>query len=133
MKIKYITLSAFIMMSMAAANESKATGVSNPPIVIQNADKSPYNYSRDEVKAEIKIMISEILDVEEGYIQDDMLLMEDLGLDSLDMLQLVWDCEEFFEISFNEADALYYSSLYTVDSFTDVIYHFFQSDVDYRG
>lgn len=133
MKIKYITLSAFIMMSMAAANESKATGVSNPPIVIQNADKSPYNYSRDEVKAEIKIMISEILDVEEGYIQDDMLLMEDLGLDSLDMLQLVWDCEEFFEISFNEADALYYSSLYTVDSFTDVIYHFCQSDGDYKG
>ena len=133
MKIKYITLSAFIMMSMAATNESKATGVSNPPIVIQNADKSPYNYSRDEVKAEIKIMISEILDVEEGYIQDDMLLMEDLGLDSLDMLQLVWDCEEFFEISFNEADALYYSSLYTVDSFTDVIYHFCQSDGDYKG
>lgn len=133
MKIKYITLSAFIMMSMAATNESKATGVSNPPIVIQNADKSPYNYSRDEVKAEIKIMISEILDVEEGYIQDDMLLMEDLGLDSLDMLQLVWDCEEFFGISFNEADALYYSSLYTVDSFTDVIYHFCQSDGDYKG
>lgn len=131
MKIKYITLSAFIMMSMAAANESKATGVSNPPIVIQNADKSPYNYSRDEVKAEIKIMISEILDVEEGYIQDDMLLMEDL--DSIDMLQLVWDCEEFFEISFNEADALYYSSLYTVDSFTDVIYHLCQSDGDYKG
>lgn len=133
MKIKYITLSAFIMMSMAATNESKATGVSNPPIVIQNADKSPYNYSREEVKAVIKIMISEILDVEEGYIQDDMLLMEDLGLDSIDMLQLVWDCEEFFEISFNEADALYYSSLYTVDSFTDVIYHFCQSDGDYKG
>lgn len=133
MKIKYITLSAFIMMSMAAANESKATGVSNPPIVIQNADKSPYNYSRDEVKAEIKIMISEILDVEEGYIQDDMLLMEDLGLDSFDMLQLILECEEFFGISFNEADALYYSSLYTVDSFTDVIYHFCQSDGDYKG
>lgn len=85
MKIKYITLSAFIMMSMAATNESKATSVSNPPIVIQNADTSPYNYSRDEVKAVMKIMISEILDVEEGYIQDDMLLMEDLGLDSIDM------------------------------------------------
>lgn len=133
MKIKYITLSAFIMMSMAATNESKATSVSNPPIVIQNTDKSPYNYSREEVKAEIKIMISEILDVEEGYIQDDMLLMEDIGLDSIDMLQLVWDCEEFFEISLNEADALYYSSLYTVDSFTDVIYHFCQSDGDYKG
>lgn len=133
MKIKYITLSAFIMMSMAAANESKATGVSNPPIVIQNADTSPYNYSRDEVKAEIKIMISEILDVEEGYIQDDMLLMEDLGLDSFDMLQLILECEGFFGISFNEADALYYSSLYTVDSFTDVIYHFCQSDGDYKG
>lgn len=133
MKIKYITLAAFIMMSMAATNESKATSISNPPIVIQNADKSPYNYSREEVKAEIKIMISEILDVEEGYIQDDMLLMEDIGLDSIDMLQLVWDCEEFFEISLNEADALYYSSLYTVDSLTDVIYHFCQSDGDYRG
>lgn len=133
MKIKYITLSAFIMMSMAATNESKATGVSNPPIVIQNADTSPYNYSRDEVQAEIKIMISEILDVEEGYIQDDMLLMEDLGLDSFDMLQLILECEGFFGISFNEADALYYSSLYTVDSFTDVIYHFCQSDGDYKG
>ncbi len=78
-------------------------------------------------------MISEILDVEEGYIQDDMLLMEDLGLDSFDMLQLILECEGFFGISFNEADALYYSSLYTVDSFTDVIYHFCQSDGDYKG
>lgn len=133
MKIKYITLSAFIMMSMAATNESKATGVSNPPIVIQNADTSPYNYSRDEVKAEIKIMISEILDVEEGYIQDDMLLMEDLGLDSFDMLQLILECEEFFGISFNEADALSYARLYTVEILTDVIYHFCQSDGDYKG
>lgn len=45
MKIKYITLAAFIMMSMAATNESKATSISNPPIVIQNANTSPYNYS----------------------------------------------------------------------------------------
>ena len=133
MKIKYITLAAFIMLSMAATNESKATSISNPPIVIQNTDKSPYNYSRFEVKAVIKIMISEILDIEEGYIQDDMLLMEDLGLDSLDMLQLIWDCEEFFEISFNEADALSYARLYTVEIFTDIIYHFCQSDGDYKG
>ncbi len=59
--------------------------------------------------------------------------MEDLGLDSLDILQLIWECEEFFNIRFNEADALYYSSLYTVDSFTDIIYHFCQSDGDYKG
>lgn len=69
MKIKYITLSAFIMMSMAATNESKATGVSNPPIVIQNADKSPYNYSREEVKAEIKTIIAEICGIQEGAFQ----------------------------------------------------------------
>lgn len=133
MKIKHITLTAFIMMSMAATNESIAAGTSNPPIVIQNAGTSPYNYSRNEVKAEIKIMIAEILDIEEGYIQDDMLLMKDLGLDSLDMLQLIWNCEEFYEISFNEADALYYSSQYTVDSFTDIINHFCQSDGNYKG
>ncbi len=133
MKIKYITLSAFIMMSMAAANESKATSVSNPPIVIQNTDKSPYNYSREEVKAEIKTIIAEICGIQEGGIPDDELLLEDLGLDSFDMLQLILECEGFFGISFNEADALYYSSLYTVDSFTDVIYHFCQSDGDYKG
>ena len=133
MRIKYITLTAFIMMSMAATNESIVAGTSNPPIVIQNAGTSPYNYSRNEIKAEIKIIIAEILDIEEGYIQDDMLLIKDLGLDSLDMLQLIWNCEEFYEISFNEADALYYSSQYTVDSFTDIIYHFCQSDVDYKG
>ena len=133
MRIKYITLTAFIMMSMAATNESIAAGTSNPPIVIQNAGTSPYNYSRNEVKAEIKIMIAEILDIEEGYIQDDMLLIKDLGLDSLDMLQLIWNCEEFYEISFNEADALYYSSQYTVDSFTYILNHFCQSDGNYKG
>lgn len=68
-----------------------------------------------------------------GGIPDDEPLLEDLGLDSFDMLQLILECEEFFGISFNEADALYYSSLYTVDSFTDVIYHFCQSDGDYKG
>lgn len=133
MKIKYITLAAFIMMSMAATTKSKAACVSNPPSIIHDIDTSPYNYSRVEVKAVIKTIIAEILDIEEGYIQDDMLLMEDLGLDSLDILQLIWECEEFFNIRFNEADALYYSSLYTVDSFTDIIYHFCQSDGDYKG
>lgn len=133
MKIKYITLAAFIMMSMAAANETKATGVTDSPSIIHAIDISPYNYSREEVKEVVKMIIADIRNIEESSIQDDMLLMNDLGLDSLDMLELILECEEFFGISFNEADALYYFSIYTVDSFTDVIYHFCQSDGDYNG
>ncbi len=133
MKIKYITLAAFIVMSMAAANEAKAADVTDSPSIIRAIDTSPYNYSRGEVKEVVKMIIADIRDIEESSIQDDMLLMEDLGLDSLDMLELILGCEEFFDIRFNEADALYYSSIYTVDSFTDVIYHFCQSDGGYNG
>lgn len=68
-----------------------------------------------------------------GGIPDDELLLEDLGLDSFDMLQLILECEGFFGISFNEADALSYARLYTVEILTDVIYHFCQSDGDYKG
>lgn len=137
MKLKYMTIAAFSVLMMATAKESTSATISGSglnPIISYNVDKSPYNYNRLEVKEVIKIIISDLREFEEGTeILDDALLMADLGLDSLDMLQLVIECQNFFDIDFNMADALSYSAIYTVDIFTDVIYHFCNSDADYKG
>lgn len=59
--------------------------------------------------------------------------MADLGLDSIGMIQLIIECERFFGIKFNEADALKYSHEFTFKSFSEVIIHFCESDGDYVG
>ena len=132
MKIKYIPLSLFIAVSLFSGNKASATTVTvlNNPIAEINT--SPFNYSRTEVRYIIKLMISDIIDIDPAIILNDDLLMHTLGLDSVDVLDLILQCMDFFEINFNVADALSYSHQYTVDSFTDFIYHFCISDEDYQ-
>lgn len=44
------------------------------------------------------------------------------------MFQLIVECKSFFEIDFNEADALYYSHIYTFALFSDMIIRFCYSN-----
>lgn len=132
MKIKYIPLSLFLALSMFTCKTASAASVPIFNGSVFELNQSPFNYSRSEVRQIIKGMISDIIDIDPGIILNDDLLMYDLGLDSLNMLDLIMGCMEFFEIDFNLADALYYCYEYTVDSFTDFIYHFCLTNEDYQ-
>jgi|TARA_B100001094_G_scaffold173803_1_gene168100 acyl carrier protein len=59
----------------------------------------------------IEKIISEQLGVEIDTVTDDKNLMNDLGADSLDTVQLVMDIEEEFDIEITDEDA---ESLHTV-------------------
>jgi acyl carrier protein len=135
MKLKYIPLAAFLLFSTLTGGEMTLNAAPTIQIGIttSSTNGSPRDYTKEEVKELVKMAIGEILDISEYLIPDDALLMQDLGLDSIDMLELIIKCEELFSISFNEADALFYSSVFTVESFSLVIYHFCTSNSDYNA
>ena len=59
----------------------------------------------------IERIISEQLGVEIDTVTDDKNLMDDLGADSLDIVKLIMDIEEQFDIEIMDEDA---ESLYTI-------------------
>jgi len=54
---------------------------------------------------EIKAVISEELEVEEDQIKMESLIVDDLGADSLDVVELIMRLEEKFDIEIPDEDA----------------------------
>ncbi len=61
--------------------------------------------SRDEILAKLKAIVSEQLDVPEEKVTEDAKFQEDLGADSLDVVELVMKLEDEFGIEIPEEDA----------------------------
>jgi len=57
------------------------------------------------VDEKVKDIISEQLDVDKGEVSPDASFVEDLGADSLDVVELVMAFEEEFDIEIPEEDA----------------------------
>ena len=60
---------------------------------------------RDEVLARLKEIIIDRLDVEEDQIKPEASFVEDLGADSLDIVELIMGIEEEFDIEIPDEDA----------------------------
>lgn len=133
MRIKFITLSAFILLSFTnSSNRINAVAAVQTSAYLERAPyTSPFNYSRQEVEYYVKIIIAEICDINESELNSGTHLVDDLGMDSLDMYDLIIKCQDFFRIEFNIVDALGYD--YTIKTFVDVVWHFCESDEDYHG
>lgn len=88
------------------------------------------------IKTEVKIIVVSIIADEIGCnpsaLQGEELLI-DLGIDSLGMLNIIWETQDFFQIEFNIEDALINFDMMTVDTYVDIVYHFCLSDGDYTG
>lgn len=54
---------------------------------------------------EVKTVISEELEVEESQIQMESLIVDDLGADSLDVVELIMRLEEKFDVEIPDEDA----------------------------
>ena len=61
--------------------------------------------TREEVVAKLKSIVSDRLDVEEDQITEDKSFVEDLGADSLDIVELIMGLEDEFRIEIPDEDA----------------------------
>ncbi|MDD4836941.1 MAG: acyl carrier protein [Synergistales bacterium] len=60
---------------------------------------------REEVLARLKEIVIDRLDVEEDQIKPESSFVEDLGADSLDIVELIMGIEEEFDIEIPDEDA----------------------------
>ncbi len=60
---------------------------------------------REEILEKVKVVIVEQLNVEEADVVEDAAFVDDLGADSLDIVELVMALEEEFGISIPDEDA----------------------------
>ena len=60
---------------------------------------------KEEVLARLKEIITDRLDVEEDQIVPEATFVEDLGADSLDIVELIMGIEEVFDIEIPDEDA----------------------------
>lgn len=62
--------------------------------------------SKDEIFAKVKAIIVDQLGCEEDEVTLETQIIEDLGADSLDLVELLMAAEEEFEIEASDADAM---------------------------
>lgn len=58
-----------------------------------------------DIFEQVKSVIAEELEVEEGQISMESMIVDDLGADSLDVVELIMRLEEKFEIEIPDEDA----------------------------
>ena len=58
-----------------------------------------------DVFEDVKVLIAEELEVEENQISRESIIVDDLGADSLDVVELVMRLEERFEVEIPDEDA----------------------------
>ena len=73
---------------------------------------------RDEVLAKLRKIVSDRLDVEEDQVTPEKTFVEDLGADSLDIVELIMGIEEEFDIEIPDEDAEKLTSVGEAEKYT---------------
>jgi acyl carrier protein len=74
--------------------------------------------SRDEIYSQVKTVLVEQLGIDEDEITEEASFQEDLDADSLDLVELIMELEDQFEIKISDEDA---QSIQTVGNAVDYI------------
>lgn len=75
--------------------------------------------SREEIKTKIKDLLHELMGLEQSEIDEDALLYEDLGADSIIIVQLYLSCQDYFQVTL--ADEVNLAEPVSVNSMTETI------------
>lgn len=70
------------------------------------------------VKSKLKQIVAEMLGVDDEVMKDDANLVEDLNADSLDVVEIIMEIEDSFEIVLSDDEA---ENLKTLNEITDLI------------
>lgn len=124
MKIRYITVAAFLAFSALTSQGIKAESTANQQLLMNEASlMSTDDYEFWQIKAIVKFLLADYCNIDYEDISDEHFLMNDLGLDSIDMLAFTTNCFEYFHISANPDLVLLFPDLYTVFSYSQLIYN----------
>lgn len=63
-------------------------------------------HTREVVEQVVKQTLSDMLGVGLEEVKDDSNILSDLGADSLDIVELIMECEEHFEIELTDEEAV---------------------------
>ena len=81
-----------------------------------------YSKFRDEVEQGVYEAISKVADVGIDTLRDDTNIIQELGVDSLDVIEVVMELEHTFDIRIPDKDVEGFpESKYTVEFFTKVV------------
>lgn len=75
--------------------------------------------TRDEIKTKIKDLLHELMGLEQSEINEDALMYEDLGADSIIIVQLYLSCQDHFNVTL--ADEVNLAEPVSVNSMADTI------------
>ena len=75
--------------------------------------------TRQEIKDKIKSLLNELMGLNHDEINEDALLYEDYGADSIVIVQLYLSCQEYFNITL--ADEVNLAEPTSVNSMADII------------
>lgn len=75
--------------------------------------------AREEIKTKIKDLLHELMGLEQSEIDEDALLYEDLGADSIIIVQLYLSCQDYFQVTL--ADEVNLAEPVSVNSMTETI------------
>lgn len=114
MKREFITIAVFL-----AAMNVVPTSVSGTETGIQSYAVVESTISaRETLMESIIILVAERSGVRESDIKPESRFIEDLGMDSLDFVELIMDCEELYRIKIPNSD---YRGLTTVQYLYDYV------------
>ena len=80
--------------------------------------------NKDELAASVKEVFAATLKVEQDKIQPDTMLRDDLNLDSLDMMEVVYELEDKFDVQIPE------EKIVSVTTFTEVVDQLHEALID---
>ncbi len=120
MKTKYVPLIVLAMALASASLTAKSAELSiNSNYSFSISSYAKRGWGKEDIKNLVKLIIEDITGIPVDRIHDESILMQDLGMDSLDMLQLVLYLEDVFAIQIDEAHFLVNSSKVTVAELVD--------------
>lgn len=135
MKILYVSATLFASMFLCSHNINASTSSQTELYEARSITSSTrsINYTEGDIAAIVRLELSDCSGVDISEISDDCMLVSDLGLDSLDLLQLCERLNHWFLIRINVVDFVEAGNSLNVAIVCDIVVRFhIYGDTEYH-